>query len=314
MLVGVLIAKGAMGFPETLLLLTAAASLGCWLSYIQGRWLGNTRIVQNWLSHLPSHYHQRAHHLFHKHGLSALLIGRFIAFVRTLLPTIAGLSGLNNARFQFFNWMSGLLWVLILTSLGYLLGKTPVFLKYEDQLMSCLMLLPVALLVFGLIGSLVVLWKKNTEAGANDGHETPFPAPVLLAAGWFSSARRPVLALAGGAAAGGHAGDTPGWRGIGMPDGFSVWHHLDANGIRFKSITPQKDGLLIKFDSTAGARRRKKFSAALCHMVILLPCWRTITRPPPGYPACATRRIASGKLPPDCVLTQSGGFPHCYYA
>lgn len=36
-LVGVLIAKGAMGFPETLLLLTAAASLGCWLSYIQGR-------------------------------------------------------------------------------------------------------------------------------------------------------------------------------------------------------------------------------------------------------------------------------------
>ncbi|MEA4374146.1 DedA family general envelope maintenance protein YqjA, partial [Klebsiella pneumoniae] len=138
-----------------------AASLGCWLSYIQGRWLGNTRIVQNWLSHLPSHYHQRAHHLFHKHGLSALLIGRFIAFVRTLLPTIAGLSGLNNARFQFFNWMSGLLWVLILTSLGYLLGKTPVFLKYEDQLMSCLMLLPVALLVFGLIGSLVVLWKKK---------------------------------------------------------------------------------------------------------------------------------------------------------
>ena len=47
---------------------------------------------------------------------------------------------------------------------GLSLGKTPVFLKYEDQLMSCLMLLPVALLV-GLIGSLVVLWKKNTESG-----------------------------------------------------------------------------------------------------------------------------------------------------
>lgn len=145
-LVGVLIAKGAMGYPQTILLLTVAASTGCWVSYIQGRWLGNTRTVQNWLSHLPAHYHQRAHHLFHKHGLSALLIGRFIAFVRTLLPTIAGISGLNNARFQFFNWMSGLLWVLILTSLGYLLGKTPVFMKYEDQLMSCLMLLPVVLL------------------------------------------------------------------------------------------------------------------------------------------------------------------------
>ena len=52
-LVGVLIAKGAMGYPQTILLLTVAASLGCWVSYIQGRWLGNTRTVQNWLSHLP---------------------------------------------------------------------------------------------------------------------------------------------------------------------------------------------------------------------------------------------------------------------
>ncbi|EJF29621.1 DedA family protein [Enterobacter sp. Ap-916] len=160
-LVGVLIAKGAMGFPETLALLTIAASLGSWLGYIQGRWLGNTRIVQNWLSHLPAHYHQRSHQLFHKHGLSALLIGRFIAFVRTLLPTIAGLSGLSSARFQFFNWMSGLLWILILTTLGYLLGKTPVFLKYEDALMSCLMLIPVVLLVIGLVGSLIVLWRKK---------------------------------------------------------------------------------------------------------------------------------------------------------
>ncbi len=44
---------------------------------------------------------------------------------------------------------------------GYLLGKTPVFMKYEDQLMSCLMLLPVVLLFFGPAGSLVMLWKKK---------------------------------------------------------------------------------------------------------------------------------------------------------
>lgn len=160
-LVGVLIAKGTMSFPLTLFLLTTAASLGSWVGYIQGRWLGNTPTVQKWLSHLPAQYHQRAHQLFHRHGLSALLMGRFIAFVRTLLPTIAGLSGLNNARFQFFNWMSGLLWVLILTVLGFALGKTPLFLKYEDQLMFCLMLLPLFLLAFGLCGSLFVLWRKK---------------------------------------------------------------------------------------------------------------------------------------------------------
>ncbi|WP_428945068.1 DedA family protein [Pantoea sp. FN060301] len=169
-LVGVLIAKGTMTFPLTLLILTTAASLGCWVSYIQGRWLGNTPTVQKWLSHLPAQYHQRAYQLFHRHGLSALLIGRFIAFVRTLLPTIAGLSGLSNARFQFFNWMSGLLWVLILTVLGFALGKTPLFLKYEDQLMFCLMLLPLVLLVFGLFGSLYVLWRKKRSPDNGKGH------------------------------------------------------------------------------------------------------------------------------------------------
>lgn len=37
---------------------------------------------------------------------------------------------------------------------------------------------------------------------------------------------------------------------VSVPDGFSVWHHLDANGIHFKSITPQDDMLLIKFESS----------------------------------------------------------------
>ncbi|SQI40716.1 Inner membrane protein YqjA [Providencia alcalifaciens] len=112
-LVGVLIAKDALSYPLTLVILTAGASIGCWVGYIQGRWLGNTAIVKGWLSHLPEHYHQRAHGLFHRHGLAALLIGRFLAFVRTLLPTIAGLAGLQNGRFQVFNWLSGFLWVFI---------------------------------------------------------------------------------------------------------------------------------------------------------------------------------------------------------
>ena len=161
LLAGALIGKGVMDFTPTMVILTSAASLGCWLSYLQGRWLGNTRVVKGWLAQLPHKYHQRATCMFDRHGLLALLAGRFLAFVRTLLPTMAGISGLSNRRFQFFNWLSALLWVGVVTTLGYALGKTPVFMKYEDQLMSCLMLLPVVLLVFGLAGSLVVLWKKK---------------------------------------------------------------------------------------------------------------------------------------------------------
>ncbi len=130
-----------MAFPHTILLLTVAASLGCWVSYIQeDGWAipGSSRTGSRIFPRIITSGRTTCST---STGFPALLIGRFIAFVRTLLPTIAVLSGLSSTRFQFFNWMSGLLWVLILTTLGYALGKTPVFMKYEDQLMSCLMLL-----------------------------------------------------------------------------------------------------------------------------------------------------------------------------
>lgn len=49
--------------------------------------------------------------------------------------------------------------------------------------------------------------------------------------------------------------------GASMPDGFSVWHHLDANGIRFKSITPQNNALVIKFESSSQSDAAKKVLA-----------------------------------------------------
>jgi len=161
LLTGALIAKGVMSFVPTLIILVTAASLGCWLSYIQGRWLGHTKLVKGWLLQLPAHYHQRAHQMFIQHGLMALLVGRFLAFVRTLLPTMAGISGLNNARFQFFNWLSAILWVGVVISLGFALSHIPIVKRHEDQVMAGLMILPVLLLVVGLAGAVLVIWKKR---------------------------------------------------------------------------------------------------------------------------------------------------------
>ncbi|PXT87813.1 DedA family protein, partial [Salmonella enterica subsp. enterica] len=77
------------------------------------------------------------------------------------LPTMAGISGLSDRRFQFFNWLSGLLWVTVVTSFGYALSMIPFVKRHEDQVMTFLMILPVALLVAGLLGTLVVVIKKK---------------------------------------------------------------------------------------------------------------------------------------------------------
>ncbi|VFP84065.1 Inner membrane protein YqjA [Candidatus Erwinia haradaeae] len=167
-LVGVLIAKGIINGILTLIILTLAAGLGCWVSYIQGKWLGNTFIIKKWLSYLPAHYHQKVNYLFHKYGLSALFISRFIAFVRTLLPTIAGLSSLNSIQFQFFNWTSAFLWVLVLLLAGFLLGNTAIFYYYESQFMLFLIVLPLGLMLFSAMGIAYILWRHNISENKNN--------------------------------------------------------------------------------------------------------------------------------------------------
>lgn len=164
---GILISQNVFHFGLINIILIAGAALGTWLGYIQGRWLGNTRIVKNWMAHLPEKYHQKTEILFQKYGLQALFIGRFIAFVRTLLPMMAGLStGLNSKKFHLYNWISATLWISLIVTIGYLFGLSPIFKTYEKQIMTLMMLIQGYLLVMGLIISIwlaVTRWLKNKK-------------------------------------------------------------------------------------------------------------------------------------------------------
>ncbi len=66
-------------------------------------------------------------------------------------------------------------------------------------------------------------------------------------------------------------------QGASMPDGFSVLHHLDANGIHFKSITPKNDMLLITFDSPRAKRRRQKQCLIKRYHTVMSSLSRTMT-------------------------------------
>lgn len=74
---------------------------------------------------------------------------------------MAGISGLSNRRFQLFNWLSALLWVGVVMSLGYAISMIPFVKRHEDQVMTFLMLLPLFLLVIGLVGAVTVVLKKK---------------------------------------------------------------------------------------------------------------------------------------------------------
>lgn len=84
--------------------------------------------------------------------------------------------------------------------------------------------------------------------------------------------------------------------GASMPDGFSVLHHLDANGIHFKSITPKNDMLLITFDSPRKAPQQKQCLIKRYHTVMSSLSRTMTTKRYSGCPAYGKAHTALANL------------------
>lgn len=60
---------------------------------------------------------------FDKHGNKALVLGRFVAFVRTYITVVAGVTGMDRRRFYVWSFIGAVAWVASISMLGYFLGK-----------------------------------------------------------------------------------------------------------------------------------------------------------------------------------------------
>jgi membrane-associated protein len=68
---------------------------------------------------------QKTHNFYEKHGGKTIVLARFVPVVRTFAPFVAGASQMTLSRFQFFNVIGALFWVLLLVLLGYFFGNMP---------------------------------------------------------------------------------------------------------------------------------------------------------------------------------------------
>ena len=130
-----------------LVLLTSAAMLGNIAGYEIGRALGPPLSKRDGRI-LKKKYFDQTEAFFEKHGNKALVIGRFVPFVRTYVTVVAGVTRLDRRRFLLWSFVGAVFWVLSITLLGYFLGTRVPWLRdnidYAILAILALSVIPIA--------------------------------------------------------------------------------------------------------------------------------------------------------------------------
>ncbi len=117
----------AQGLNVYLLMLIIAigAVLGNSLNYQIGKWLGN-KVYDGSIRWIDKTALDKTHAFYEKHGGKTVMIARFVPIVRSFAPLVAGASGMDYRRFQIYNVLGAVIWVLTLVYGGYLFGNVPI--------------------------------------------------------------------------------------------------------------------------------------------------------------------------------------------
>ncbi|MBC2455829.1 DedA family protein [Clostridium beijerinckii] len=122
-------AMGMLNIYALLGLLMVAAILGDTVNYEIGRIFGDKLINIAGGKLIKKEHLDKTNKFYEKHGGKTIIFARFIPIVRTLAPFVAGIGKMQYRHFISFNAIGGILWVLVVSSLGFFFGNIPVVKK-----------------------------------------------------------------------------------------------------------------------------------------------------------------------------------------
>jgi membrane-associated protein len=147
--VGALCGVGLMNLPLVIALLIAAAILGNQSNYTIGRYFGPK--VFNWPNSrfFNKAAFEQAHAFYEKYGGITIVLARFMPFLRTFAPFVAGVAEMTRRKFTFYDVTGGTLWVGSVTLAGYLFGNIPWVKENLDKIIWGAIFIPGLLVLFG---------------------------------------------------------------------------------------------------------------------------------------------------------------------
>jgi membrane-associated protein len=147
---------------KLLVFIPVAAILGGQVGYFIGRSIGTSMFTPD-ARILKQKYLDEAHAFFEQRGPFAIVLGRFVPIVRTLIPLTAGAAKMNYGIFTLFNVIGAVLWGVGLTLLGYGLGQFAIIQKLLEPIFILIAVLSVMPMVWE--------WYKRRKAARASGSE-----------------------------------------------------------------------------------------------------------------------------------------------
>jgi membrane-associated protein len=156
-IVGALCGAGLMSYPLAAGLLLAAAILGDQTNYTIGRWCGPKVFRWEDSRWFNRRAFDQAHAFYERYGGITIVLARFMPFVRTFVPFVAGVAEMTRSRFTFYNVLGAVIWVLGLTAAGYWFGNLPWVQANLSKIIWALIVVPGLIALFG-------AWRARQQA------------------------------------------------------------------------------------------------------------------------------------------------------
>ena len=147
--VGALAGAGLMNYPLVMALLVVAAVAGDQLNYSIGRYFGPKVFGWEQSRWFNRRAFDQAHGFYERYGGITLVLARFMPFLRTFVPFVAGVAEMSRPKFSFYNIAGALLWVLGLVTAGYLFGNIAWVQVNLSKIIWAMIIIPGLVAVYG---------------------------------------------------------------------------------------------------------------------------------------------------------------------
>ncbi|TPG27348.1 DedA family protein [Variovorax guangxiensis] len=148
-IVGALCGIGLMSFPIACTVLIVAAILGDQCNYSIGRYFGPKVFQWEDSRFFNKKAFNQAHGFYERYGGVTIILARFMPFIRTFAPFVAGVAEMNRGKFTMFNVVGALIWVLGIGTAGYFFGNLPLVREHLEKIIWGLILVPGLIAIFG---------------------------------------------------------------------------------------------------------------------------------------------------------------------